>query len=324
MIKKAPDKAVTRNLNKLIFEFKKMSEREGYLRYISSADELRLIMKWDGTSSEYKEKCLRAIVKEYLSESENGILLATLNLIDEYKSDEVLTDSAEKRRSKYVEDNPSVKFGGTSSSALRSIYFGAIEKLAESIISAEKEGTLERVLRGIGGTAPIVQVQPSVDIVKISDPSWSWKFARIWSSTGQSTENGFLFSVDNSTLEIRNEFYEIAAAKTILTLDPNSKYEFGVEIRMLWLERCPKDIINHPAYTGGAFPVYDTYDSEKDKIVKMGPHAVTTEGWVQRIWNVHTNDAQNYELELRNGGICAVSKGVALFRNLTYMKLASI
>lgn len=158
-------------------------------------------------------------------------------------------------------------------------------------------------------------------VIKIGDDSWNWQFIRYWAADLQKTEDGFFVSKNRTTLIIRNDHYEIAGAKTILTLEPNSRYDFCVEIRMTDFERYPSDIIKYPAQSGGAFPFFDSFSEEAGKILKLGPRKVTTSEWQEARWPVQTDDTQLYELDLRNGILGNACKGTAWFRNLSYVKV---
>jgi hypothetical protein len=190
------------------------------------------------------------------------------------------------------------------------------------IIEAEKDGTLYKTKANNIDCSAQSEHELPAPLAKIGDPKWGWQFVRHWSSSDYETVNGFIVTKDGGVLEIRNDFYETASAKTTLTLDPNSKYEFAVEIRMIGYERYPQDAIDYPQQrTGGAFPLYDSYSEKYGKVIKMGPPKVSTNEWTKRTWVVYTADAQNYELELINGGTGGNCKGIACFRKLAYKKL---
>jgi len=298
-------------------ELREMCWREGYRGTIDSALTLASAMKWSGTDIDYKASCLEALIREFLSDREAGFLMASLNLNDKYSD----LKSAEKRRAQYQQDNyPNEK--SPSENTLRRNDAIAISKLVKCILIAEAADTLDAVIVNAtkGKSASSQYVHDALPI-KIGDPAWNWQFMRQWAEGGEHTEDGFFVSEERSMLIIRNDNYEVAAAKTILTLEPYSKYAFSVEIRMTDFERSPKDEIAFPNHTGGSCPLYESFIEKEGRIIQYGTKMVTTSAWEKIEWTVQTNDTRSFSLELHNGGGANVCKGTAWFRNLTYKKI---
>jgi hypothetical protein len=161
--------------------------------------------------------------------------------------------------------------------------------------------------------------QPTKPTVRLFD--LDWQFEQRFQSPSASTASEIELADDGTTLVIRNDFYEIRKAKTQLTLEPDSVYDFAVDVRMEGYEHYPKDAEAHPEITAGAHAIYESFYSKNEKVCWFG-NSYNEEKWARIRWTVHTsNEKRTYALILENGGgIFSACKGTAYFRNLTYKK----
>jgi hypothetical protein len=147
-----------------------------------------------------------------------------------------------------------------------------------------------------------------------------WQFEQRFQSTSASTASEIELTDGGTTLVLHNDFYENRCVKTQLTLEPDSVYDFTVDVRMEGYERYPKDAETHPEVTAGAGAAYQSYYSKDGKVYWWG-NSYNEEKWTRIRWKVHTsNEKRAYEILLENGGTWKACKGTAYFRNLTYKK----
>ena len=146
MANKDEGKEIIRNPYVLQGELSMMCRNEGCHEHINGVIELRSILKWDSTPLSHKIDCIKVLIDEYLLGAYAGLLLASLNLIDEYRTDVALNASTTRRRRQFLADNPHIELNGKSNTALHSYTKEAIEVLANSIIAAEKDNRLSTIL----------------------------------------------------------------------------------------------------------------------------------------------------------------------------------
>jgi len=159
------------------------------------------------------------------------------------------------------------------------------------------------------------------DSNKINGLDWTFT-RRWWIAEEGKTSNGFSITDDGNTLVVRNDFFEIAWAQTVLSLDPSSNYTFYVDAKVDNYDRHPDSTAKHPNTPGGACVAYQSADG--DKLIEfVTPTKNNTPEWKTLSWTVKTNAGTDYTVNLCNGYYQASDKGTAYFKNFRYEKVSS-
>ena len=129
--------------------------------------------------------------------------------------------------------------------------------------------------------------------MKIGELMWECK--RVWSETpNEVTVNGFSLSDDGETLIIRNDFYEIAEARTEIPLDPFAEYLFSVEAMVADYElasKCEND------KKSSATVIYQTAKSDY-ALEHFGTNGGNNTEYDTIKWRIKTNDTKYYAVWL--------------------------
>lgn len=298
-------------------ELKDMCRRKGFLGVAGLSFAWTSFMEWDNTAPEDKVSQLKSLIDEFLpDEQEKRFLLVSLNLIDEYKQ----TYGAENRRRELQEccypDMPNA-----STASLTRNNDKAIFKLLQGILEAQGSGRLKAILNNRATPPELSSLSETADpVIEIGSSIWDWQFIRYLPLKKARADDSFFISSSRRIMLIHNEYQGVACAKTTLTLEPNSKYVFSVDIRMTGFEHS-KDGEAPSQHSCGAYPLFDSYRDEYGKILKMGPPKISADDWTEVFWHVYTTDVCTYELELYNGSIGNTCKGTAWFRDLMYERI---
>ena len=127
--------------SKLENDIIKLRSRQGCLKNIYNANDLKEFVGWRGCSDEEMTACLLMLIHKYFSNDEDmELLLVGLNLLKGYND-----NSAGKRREKYYNDYFSHE--DLTKDALRKRENNIIKKLAQLIIEIKENGTLQEIIK---------------------------------------------------------------------------------------------------------------------------------------------------------------------------------